>query len=128
MGDPASEIRHLLERYQEAMAASDLDTLAELHWQDPRFIHLDPLGPAPGWSLYEERLKDRFRSAASGSDFRLTELHIEMFHGKFASAWANWRQGSGSPRSGRVLFVLSRMGSTWKIVADHHAGPSVSAE
>lgn len=125
MSDPASEIRHLLGRYQEAMSARDLATLSDLHWQDPRFTHAGPAGLDVGWGAYAQRLSEEFL-AAGEADFRLADVRVEVFHGKFGSALATWeRQGSGRPSGRRAAgvasFFLSKMGSSWKIVADHHA-------
>jgi ketosteroid isomerase-like protein len=126
MNDPVAEIRHLLGRYQEAMRARDLVTLSELHWQDPRFTHVGPSGIDVGWGAYAQRLNDEF-GASSDADFRLSDVRVEVFHGKFVSALARWeRQGSPRPAAsrrvtGQASFLLSKMGSSWKIVADHHA-------
>jgi ketosteroid isomerase-like protein len=122
MTDPAGEIRHLLNRYQEAMSSGDLTTLCDLHWQDHRFVHVEDGGLDSGWGTYEDRLKFRFERGTD--DFHLTNVRIEVFHGKFGSAIATWESfvaGSSSRGGGTVSFVLSRMGSSWKIVADHHA-------
>jgi ketosteroid isomerase-like protein len=125
MSDPASEIRHLLGRYQEAMSARDLATLSDLHWQDPRFTHAGPAGLDVGWGAYAQRLSEEFL-AAGEVDFLLADVRVEVFHGKFGSVLASWeRQGSSWPSGGRAAgvasFFLSKMGSSWKIVADHHA-------
>src|SRR5688572_3768968 len=123
MSDPVSEVRHLLQRYQDAMSSRDAATLSDLHWQDARFTHLDPMGTDIGWSARERTLLELFEREPSGA-YTLTDLRIEVFHGKFASASGRWERvlpGPDSPRTGKVLFVMSRMGSSWKIVADHHA-------
>jgi len=125
MSDPVSEIRHLLGRYQEAMRARDLLILSELHWQDPRFTHVGPSGMDVGWGAYAQRLDDEFGSS-NDTDFRLSDVRVEVFHGKFVSVLARWeRQGTPRPvprrATGLASFLLSKMGSSWKIVADHHS-------
>ncbi|HKY34228.1 MAG TPA: nuclear transport factor 2 family protein [Candidatus Polarisedimenticolia bacterium] len=125
MTDPASEIRHLLRRYEEAMAARDLPTLGELHWQDERFVHLGPGGAVDqGWPAYERRLA---ATAEKPAAFRLTDLRIEVFHGKFAVAGCSW-SGGAPAGAGASLFVLSRMGNSWKIVAGHQSSGSAPEE
>ena len=104
------------------MSAGDIDTLSDLHWQDPRLIHIAEGGVHAGWGTLEERLRHGFLQGAP--DYHLSDMRIEVFHGKFGSASALWERfasGGGRQAAGTVTFVLSRMGSSWKIVADHHA-------
>jgi ketosteroid isomerase-like protein len=127
MSDPVGEIRVLLQRYQDAMSSGDTVTLSDLHWQDARYTHLGPAGADVGWSARERSLADAFAHRPPAA-YALTDLRIEVFHGKFACAGGRWdRGGPAGPAAsgGRVLFVLSRMGSSWKIVADHHAAAPV---
>ncbi len=125
MGDPAGEIRHLLARYQEAQCAKDLSTLAAIHWQDTRLTHVWSPGHSDlGWAAYEETLRREF-SEMTQVDFHLDDLRPEIFGGRFAVVNARWRcefrtaAGRDGTSSGPVTFVLSMMGGSWKIVADH---------
>jgi len=125
MGDPAAEIKHLLGRYEEAQCAKDLATLSELHWQDTRLTHVWSPGHVDlGWAAYEETLKKEFGEIGS-MVFRLSDLRPEIFGGRFAVVNACWQcdfrttAGRAGSSTGPVTFVLSMMGGSWKIVADH---------
>lgn len=127
MGDPSSEIRHLLARYEEAQIARDLSVLADLHWQDDRFTHVwSPGRTSHGWQVYEATLReelDRMEDVA----FRLIDVRIEVFGGRFAVAQGGWacewagRAGEREALAGQVTFVICRMGGSWKIVSDHYS-------
>jgi ketosteroid isomerase-like protein len=126
MSDPCSEIRHVLARYQEAQTAKDLATLEELHWQDERFVHTWSPGEGDrGWDAYSARLRREFESLPA-FDFDISETHTEVFGGKFAVVTALWscqfKEKTMKSRGGPVTFVLSMMGSSWRIVADHFSG------
>ena len=98
MSDPVGEIRHLLQRYQDAMSSRDAATLSDLHWQDARFIHLGPAGPDIGWSARERTLLESFEGEPSGA-YSLNDLRIEVFHGKFACASGRWERVLTGPES-----------------------------
>lgn len=127
MGDPASEIRFLLSRYEGAQTSRDLSVLADLHWQDDRFTHVwAPGRSVTGWQAYETTLKEEFGQMGDFA-FRLLDVRIEVFGGRFAVARAVWacdradREKEERVLTGPVTFVICRMGGSWKIVSDHYS-------
>ena len=99
--------------------------LADLHWQDDRLIHTwSPGGSDRGWDAYGQRLEREFNRYQELS-FHFSDIGVEIFQGRFAVVRVNWScgfassGGSKGKRDGVATFVLSKMGNSWKIVADH---------
>ncbi len=125
MKDPNGAIRHLLSRYEEAISTRDLPVLAELHWQDERFVATwSPGSTVRGWAPHADHLAGEFERMRSAS-FRFRDVSPEVFAGRFAVVCAQWRcesewnDGRKEFAEGPATLVLAEMGTSWRIVASH---------
>ena len=127
MADPLVAIQALFEKYAAAQSAMDIQTLGSLHWQDDDFTHVWSPGQIDrGWEAYARRLKEEFQRLRQPV-FRFSDLEAVVFEERFAAVSARWRcaYGTGDDPNrvieGSVTFTVTKMGSTWQIVADHYA-------
>jgi len=145
MKDHAAAIRHALSRYEEAISTRDLSILADLHWQDDRFVSTwSPGRRDVGWAVHAQHIAAEFESVKD-IRFRFPEISAEVFSGRFAVVSATWQSelewdgGRKEPRGGVATLVFALMGTSWRIVADHfssepqgegqrQSGPAESAD
>ena len=121
------ELEDFFRSMRQAFNSRDLKTFRSHFWTDKRFQNLDASGRRDrGWGEFEEVLDQEFRYLES---VKLEFKHVEMqvFDDQFATVIATWKMaqvdpgGRGLEQGGRCTFSVCRMGSDWKIVAQHYS-------
>lgn len=113
--DVVDEVSQAFARYEAALIANDLPTLAELFWDSPRVVRY---GDAQ--NLYGHDEITAFRSArpADGLKRDLDRVVITTFGADFATASAEFRRIASGAR-GRQMQTWARTDEGWRIVAAH---------
>ena len=110
---------------RQACNSCDIKAYRSHFWTDKRFVHMDASGRTDiGWGAYEEVLDQEFRYLDT---FRmeLTDLNVQVFEDRFASASGNYRltqvdpEGREASHKGRVSFSVAKIKDDWKIVSQH---------
>lgn len=119
------EIEDFFRSMRQAFNSRDIKTYRAHFWTDKRFVHFDASGRIDnGWGAYEEFLDQEFRYMEV-LKLELKDLQTQVFGEDFATSFGFWKLqqidagGREQEASGRVTFTLQRVGSDWKIVAQH---------
>ncbi len=110
-----AEVTRAFERYERALGANDLDTLAELFWESPLTLRYGPDGTLLGHAAI-----DGFRRARGipGVARTLRNTVITTF-GRDAATANTESTRPGTTAVGRQSQTWVRMAEGWRIVAAH---------
>jgi uncharacterized protein (TIGR02246 family) len=114
--DVRAEVAAVVARYEQALVANDLATLAELFWPDPRTVRY-----GGGENLYGIAEIAAFRTARSPLGLaRTTERSVVTTFGRdFATASTLFRRDSAPGKVGRQMQTWVRFAQGWRVVAAH---------
>ena len=114
--DVVAEVEAAFARYEAALMANDLATLAELFWQSPHTIRY-----GVGENLYGGGEIAAFRSARSAAGLRrhLARTVITTFGRDFATASTLYERDSIPGSIGRQMQSWVRFAEGWRVVAAH---------
>lgn len=127
------EIEDFFRSMRQAFNSRDIKTYRAHFWTDKRFVHFDASGRIDnGWGAYEEFLDQEFRYMEV-LKLELKDMQVQVFGDDFATAHGFWKLqqidagGREQAASGRVTYSLNRVGTDWKIVAQHFSAAADEA-
>jgi uncharacterized protein (TIGR02246 family) len=123
-------IRKLIERWHQATAAGDVDTVLQLMSDDVVFL-VAGKPPMRGRAAFEQGLRQLLRSNRIESSGEVQEIAVS---GDLAYSWTALEVriiplagGDANRRSGQALSILRKQGNgSWAIVRDANLLPPLS--
>lgn len=113
--DVVAALSRAFGRYEAALVANDLATLAELFWDSPLAVRF-----GDGQNLYGHDEISAFRTARAVDDLKrdLDRVVVTTFGADFATTSAEFRRIASGAR-GRQMQTWVRTDAGWRIVAAH---------
>lgn len=117
-----TQVRHLIERWVEAVCRGDMEGVLAHHSLDVVMYDVPEPIQCQGLSAYRETWELFFADNRAGPDrFRVDDLQIHAGD-DVAFAYGLLSIG-GAPARCRLTMGLRRTGDTWFIIHEHHSMP-----
>jgi uncharacterized protein (TIGR02246 family) len=120
IGQPAAEIRAVLQAQQEAWNRGDLDAFMNGYARSASTVFLSDDTLSRGWQSARERFKIKYRSRAKMGKLRFSDLEIESLSDDAAIVLGRWmlKRANGNVQ-GHFTLIFRRTPDGWRIVHDH---------
>src|SRR4029077_18944565 len=120
-GQPANEIRAVLQTQQEAWNRGDMDAFLNTYARSVSTVFISGDTVTRGWQTVRARYKMKYRSRAKMGKLRFYVLKIQPLKNDAAVVFGRWllkRATNDNPR-GLFTLVFRRTSDGWRIVHDH---------
>ena len=120
VGDPANEVRAVLQAQQEAWNRGDIDGFMNGYAHTDSIVFVSGDDVTRGWQTVHDRYQTKYSDRAKMGELTFSDLEITLIDAEAAQVDGRWKlkRAKDEPH-GRFTLLLRRLPEVWRIVHDH---------